>query len=103
MDNHNNTTHRVIGENGEFSFIAPGDHHQNPLPSDKMVIIARSDITSSVMLDGSNKQIITDSRAIEIGFYPQIKALGFQYHPEWSDSGSACFTETQRIFKEYVL
>lgn len=104
MDNHNGRTHKIIALNGEYSFDAPGDHHQNPLPAAGMDILARSDIESRIILNGFNLEIPLDIKtSVEIGWYPSIKALGFQYHPEWSDPNSECFIQTQSIFKKCYM
>lgn len=100
MSGHNSVIHKIIATDGSYEFAAPGDHHQNPLAVPEMDILAVADILSPTHLNGNNEEIILPEnyRDVEVGFYPEIKGLGFQYHPEWSDPESQCFINTKKIF-----
>ncbi len=103
MVGHNNTSHKIISPNDSFTpFIAPGDHHQNPIAVPAMQLLGVSPPISSIFRDGNDEEIefLTPYKEVEIGFYPHIQALGFQYHPEWADQNSECVTQTINIIKD---
>lgn len=62
-------------------------HHQciNPyvLPADEYEILGVADVRSDIHLNGENKDISEQvPEDIEAAYFPKIKALGVQHHPE---------------------
>lgn len=77
IDNHTNTTHQMVDWRGRYINVK-GDHHQ---------------AIDAVKEDGSvYKQVDILSQSldgiIEACFFPEIKGLGVQYHPEWMSKDS---------------
>lgn len=84
--------HGMVTKDGK-TFKVNSLHHQciNPyvLPADEFEVLGAADIYSEEHLDGEDKDIseqIADD--IEAAYFPKIKALGVQHHPEmmWNNN-----------------
>lgn len=89
-------------------------HHQmvdlNSLDSDMYVLIAKSQKISTRYLGGHNTELYhlngvlykndPDFNEPEVVYYPKIKGLGFQYHPEMMDNSNPASEYTNQIIKD---
>ena len=80
--------HEIVTEDGEV-FMASANHHQMMLPRKNAHIIATSkeQLHGGMYVGSADKlHFITDGTLDpEVVFFPDIKALGIQPHPEWQD------------------
>lgn len=83
---HQNNTHPVLTYDGELLSVNSLHHQlQFPynLPTTKYEVLAYSENLSSHHVDGDGVEMITgDMKEAEAVYYPEIKALGIQWHPE---------------------
>lgn len=66
-------------------FTAPGSHHQNPVykPEYDMLPLAYAYPNGDVRcFNGYGDRI--NMHVVEAALYPRIRAMGVQYHPEWT-------------------
>lgn len=89
-------------------------HHQmvdlNTLDSDMFTLIAKSQKISTRYLGGHNAEMCglngilykndPDFVEPEVVYYPKIKGLGFQYHPEMMGKDHPAFKYTHEIIKD---
>lgn len=75
-------------------------HHQMMLPPRGAKILATSEATWGA--DDYNKPI-KHERVNEVVYFPNIKALGIQPHPEWTNCPKEFFDYSVRKIKEYIL
>jgi Peptidase C26 len=97
-----NCSHEV--ETSTTSFYAPGDHHQMMLPSTNAEVIGWSKVNQAggtYVGDGDHVFVLeVNFKEPEIVWFPKIRGLGFQYHPEWGDEHSKCSEFTLDLVKE---
>jgi anthranilate/para-aminobenzoate synthase component II len=73
-------------------------HHQMQVPPASAKIIGWiDDPISKFHLDGDDKEIKMEKEA-EVVYYPTIRAVGMQYHPEMMDS----YSEGHRVAAEFL-
>lgn len=78
-------------------------HHQMQRPSDTARILAVADPRRSKHYhDGDNKPIEM-TQEIEAVYYPNINALGIQWHPEWLGKDHPAVIYTQQLVEEFLL
>lgn len=103
--------HGIITSNGQ-TFNAPASHHQMLLPPKEAEVLA----WASSKADGSARApyYIGEDDAVnwfpdkhkepEVVYFPNIKGIGFQYHPEWEQEDKGPSIEyTLAIVKEKLL
>lgn len=83
-------SHRILTKDGE-SFSVNSLHHQAiypfDLPKDKYEILAETPIKLSPhYLNGDDNNIDVPTE-VEAAYFPEIKAMGVQYHPEMMFTG----------------
>jgi putative glutamine amidotransferase len=67
-------------------FQVNSTHHQMQLPPpDAKVLGWSEDKLSDHYWDGKNNNIPNVEKEYEVVYYPKIRAVGIQYHPEWLD------------------
>lgn len=90
-----------------FSFVAPGDHHQMMLPrAEGNQTLAWSDVRRAQFYIGENNTISPLSPTFkepEAIYFKDIRGMAFQYHPEWAAAESACVKWTLDMVKEMFL
>lgn len=103
--------HTIVTIDGEM-FHAPGSHHQMLIPPDDAEVLA----WAAHLPNGAPRApfYIGEGDAItyfpykhrepEVVYFPSIKGIGFQYHPEW-DRGHVekCVEYSLNIVKEKLL
>ena len=99
IEDHGNS-HSVTLHDEDGSVIkCNSSHHQMMIPPTSAKILATSEGTIGV--DEYNKPIKYD-RVNEVVWFPTIKALGIQPHPEWTNCPREFFNYCVRKIKEYV-
>jgi gamma-glutamyl-gamma-aminobutyrate hydrolase PuuD len=73
-------------------------HHQMQLPPDGAEVLAWAEprLASGRYLNRDD-ELIAPSVEYEAVYYPQIRSLGFQWHPEWMPPDHACVAYTRRV------
>jgi len=79
------------------SVIMNSLHHQMQVPPKSAKILGWMNPISPVHLDGNGNEIESEIE-VEVAYYPNIRAVGMQYHPEMMASDS----EGHRIAPEFV-
>ena len=86
------------------TFPITSEHHQAMYPfnlsPNEYKILARSKGQSKFHLDGYMKEMKYGSQECEIVYFPKIKSLGIQGHPEWMINGY--FPETFVYLKDLL-
>ena len=81
-----NYFHKIYTHDGQ-TFRITSEHHQAMypfnLPTNEYKILARSKEQSKFHLDGNMKELKFGKEECEIVYFPRIKSLGIQGHPEW--------------------
>lgn len=102
--------HNIITYKGEI-FSAPANHHQMMLPAREAEVLA----WAGCMPDGKRRveHYIGEGEVIETlpnrfhepeaVFFPKMKGIGFQFHPEWDNKHSLSVKWCLDIIKEKLL
>lgn len=80
-------------------------HHQMQKPSNTAQILAFAEPRRSLhYMNGEGKNIVDEMPGdVEVVYYPNIKALGFQYHPEWLDPTHECVIYYKQVIQEFLF
>jgi hypothetical protein len=79
-------------------------HHQMALPPEDAEVLAWTDPSlSTCYLDGHNMQLPPPEFEYESVYYPNINALGTQWHPESLSSTSRGFKLTEELIHSFIL
>jgi putative glutamine amidotransferase len=80
-------------------------HHQMQLPPVGATVIAWAEPSLSNIYEGitPHKDIMLPEREYDCVYYPQTRALGMQYHPEYMSENSEGFLYCQELVEEYIL
>ena len=78
-------------------------HHQMQLPSKNAVPLAWCDgRRSDRYLNGDRENVDVDHE-YEVVYYPNINAVGVQYHPEWMLGDHPCVLYAQEVVRKYLF
>ena len=100
IDNHN-TTHTITLHDEEGSVISCNSaHHQMMMPPNNAKILASASKTTAVGSYNINHIV---EEVPEVVYFPLIKGLGIQAHPEWTNCPKDFVDYCQRKIKEYIL
>ncbi len=80
-------------------------HHQMQRPPVGANILAMAEPRRSKhYMNGDGKNIASEMPGdVEVVYYPNIKALAFQYHPEWLDADHECVVYYKKLIKEFLF
>lgn len=98
--------HYVVDIEGKKSFYAAASHHQMMLPKANTVLIATAEKRLADFYIGENNainQFDATFREPEAVFFPDIRGIGFQFHPEWADENDFSVKWSLDKVKEYLL
>lgn len=99
--NNHGTSHKVtLEDEGGSVTYCNSSHHQMMLPPKDAMILATAAHTTGI--DQWNDEI-TYPYVTEVAYFPNIKALGIQAHPEWSNCTRPFVDYCIRKIKEYLL
>lgn len=101
--------HSVVTDTETFS--APANHHQMLcVPEDAEVIgwagTTQEGLTRAEFYIDQNNALNYFPKGFkepEIVFFPKVKGLGVQYHPEWAHKHHMCIEFTLNLIKEKLL
>lgn len=95
--------HLVTCEDGEIFAVTSSHHQMLRLEGTDGKLLAWSrEPLSAFYVNGDNEEVKVD-REPEIVFYPSIKALAIQGHPEWAKETSRFTTKVFEYINEYIL
>jgi gamma-glutamyl-gamma-aminobutyrate hydrolase PuuD len=108
---HSMSTHPISSTStNTVSYTMAGDHHQMMYPfnlDDRQyeILYYSHNFKSSTYLNGDNEEIElpTDFVEPEIVFYPKMRALCIQGHPEWMDETHPTVQMTLRLITEKLF
>lgn len=80
-------------------------HHQMQRPSATAKILAMAEPRlSKHYMNGEGENIVHEMPGdVEVVHYPNINALGFQYHPEWLKSDHECVIYYKQTIQEFLF
>lgn len=100
IDGHG-VSHKVTLQDEDGSVIyCNSSHHQMMLPRKEAQILATAAHTTGV--DQYNNDV-TYPYVTEVAYFPEMRALGIQPHPEWDNCPVAFKEYCTRKIKEYLL
>ncbi len=104
QDIRNHGRHHTIRTHRGKSITCNSSHHQMQLPPDGAEVLAVADpkISSGHYLNGDN-DLIEPAEEYEVIYYPNINAVGIQYHPEWLDYQQPCVIYAQEVVQEFLF
>jgi len=117
VTNHGMCTHPVTARFPEGyiqELMVKGDHHQMQypwdLPTGDFEVLAWSpkpysmhyafDAESVIDIDAASAQLKTEP---DVVWYPKIKALGMQFHPEWMPESAPAVDYVQQLVEHYII
>lgn len=79
-------------------------HHQMQLPPANALVLATAEpkMSRGHYLNGNDEQIELEHE-YEAVYYPNIKAVGIQWHPEWLSSDDPCVVYSVDIVRKYLF
>lgn len=96
VDNHITHQHGIIYKGQVLT--TNSCHHQMVIPNDDMEVVAFTPCLSRIKV--TTKKVIDEGDEVEIAYYPKLKALGVQGHPEWSGRNSDLSRLTIQLLEE---
>lgn len=100
IENHITNKHPVICVEDSSEYYTNSCHHQMMVPTKDQKILAYA--TETVGL-GEKNNSIKISKVPEIVYFPKIKALGIQGHPEWESMPKKFNLYCQQIIEQLLL
>lgn len=100
IDNHGGTHEVTLLDEAGTVIKANSSHHQMMLPPDSAKVLAVSDETTG--LDQYNRAVV-HKVVNEVVYFPSVRGLGIQPHPEWSNCPRDFVDYCVRKIKEYLL
>lgn len=95
-------SHEVETNDGRV-FVVNSAHHQMQLPPEDATPLAWSrNRRSNRYLNGDGDRVDVD-REYEVVYYPSIRAIGVQYHPEWLAPQDAAVNYVKEIVRRYLI
>jgi GMP synthase-like glutamine amidotransferase len=89
--------------NEDKTLICNSTHHQMQLPGKDAVVLAWAEPRlSKRYLNGDNEDIVVE-RENEVVYYPNIKSLGLQGHPEWLSSKDEFVQYSLEVVRKYLF
>lgn len=102
INNHGGWNHE-IRTNENKVLICNSSHHQMQLPPKNAIPLAWAEPKiSDYYLNGDNKKIEVD-KEYEVVYYPNIRAISAQFHPEWVSSEDECVKYCQDVVRKYLF
>jgi putative glutamine amidotransferase len=108
VSGHRNSNHSITTKDGELLTIA-GDHHQMMYPYDvehELIAWSSAFLSETYQPDNTVASISLDKKTHkepEIVWFPKIKGLAIQGHPEWEPPNSRSVDYVSELIKEYCL
>jgi putative glutamine amidotransferase len=96
VDNHIGKAHALIF-NGQHLYTN-SYHHQMVIPTDDMEVLAYTPCRSPFKV--TTKKVKDEGDEPEVVFFPKLKALGVQGHPEWLPHSSDLTKLTKQLLRE---
>ncbi len=85
------------------SVVMSSTHHQMQIPPESAEIIGWMEkAASKVHLDGFGNEIKIE-KEVEVAYYPNIKAVGMQYHPEMMNTDSEGFQVASEFVSKFLF
>lgn len=101
VENHD-SSHECITKEGD-SFVISSSHHQMMRPPKSSVLLAWAHPRrSNIYIGADDRAMPLPSFEPEACFFPNINAVGMQYHPEAMRSESEGFKYAARIVQQYL-
>lgn len=94
-----------ITTNDQVTFIATSCHHQMMFPkyTEHKMLAWASVPRSSMYLDENDKEVPDITNEPEIVWFPTIKGLAIQGHPEWSEKKSPYVKYCRDLVLKYLI
>mgnify|MGYP000393799604 CR=1 FL=1 len=108
QDVRNHSGWHKIKTHDERVITCNSTHHQMQLPpkSAKILAYAFPKLSPNHYLNGDNKKIDVQFET-EVAYYPNINAVGIQYHPEWLSERNPnerdCVLYAKQVVQEYLF
>lgn len=102
VDSSHSRNHDVQMWNGEVISMSSTHHQMQLPPKDAKIIGWVEPPISKVHLNG-NEEDIDMQQDIEVVYYPNINAVGMQYHPEIMDKSSPGFKMASKLVSEFLI
>jgi len=110
QDINNHGSNHKMRTSDDRVLVCNSSHHQMQLPPEGAIPLAWAEPKISVdrfskqphYLNGDDDQIEVD-REYEVVYYPNINALGIQYHPEWLSEKEECVKYALEMTQKYLF
>jgi gamma-glutamyl-gamma-aminobutyrate hydrolase PuuD len=103
VGNHGHGYHELHIKGDTRKYVTNSCHHQMMIPTSDMEVLGWSPCLSPVKHgNGSTDPIMDNNNEPEIVYFPKMKALGVQGHPEWLNRGDDLVCITQRLCEELL-
>lgn len=99
LDNHG-SYHDVETDDGRI-FNVSSTHHQNQIPPKDALPLAWAAEKRSDVYEGPNGVFYNLEKEWDVVYYPNINAIGFQYHPEFMDEKSEGFLYVEELVDRF--
>lgn len=100
VNGHMGTHKAIYNNNQEDYYFVTSDHHQMMRPSSLGEILVTA--KKSSYKETANEHIENDEPDVEAVYYPHMKALCFQPHPEYVDHDHDCQILYFDLLKNYI-
>jgi gamma-glutamyl-gamma-aminobutyrate hydrolase PuuD len=101
IDGHGRSHRVTLHDEAEVEIICNSSHHQMMLPGDcDHKVLASSECTLGL---GENDTVVMVERVNEVVYFPTLRGLGIQAHPEWENCPHEFVDYCTRKIQQYIL
>jgi len=102
VTNHAGIEHQIEITDGRKIYVNSA-HHQMINPKNNGIVLAKSLGQSGCHLNGNDEEIVDLMGEIEAAYFPDIKAAGVQWHPEWLNKGREAVEFCYEIIDTFLI
>lgn len=90
----------ILDDENSLEIETNSSHHQMMLPPDDAVVLAYA--APTIGFDQFNNEIPIP-KVNEVVYFPNMRGIGIQPHPEWASCPKEFVAYCERVIKEYIL
>jgi gamma-glutamyl-gamma-aminobutyrate hydrolase PuuD len=95
-------SHKIRTNDGRL-ILVNSTHHQNQVPPKDAIPLAWAEPRQSVVYENSGPNDLIDlNEEYDVVYYPKVRAIGIQYHPEAMEKNSEAFRYPYELYLKFL-
>lgn len=100
IEGHGRSHAVTLLDEGNTVIHCNSSHHQMMIPPKGSIVLAASEPTMGI---NQHNEVVKHDKVNEVVYFPHVRGLGIQPHPEWDDCPQEFIDYCVRKIKEYLL